>query len=195
MSNARTQDFYDGFYAAGGWEYKFVREWWWHRRQLVKRFGLRRGQRMLEIACGMGFHTNLFCRMGFNCAGLDSNATAVRLARQAYPGREYHLADVRGDLPYAESSFDVMVTRGCSLYHYDLMSKRALDTTANLLCYLKPGGLFVLMIASDLSNRREPGQIWQNRLQDYREHFERFGGTLTVAWHKGMVICGLRKRG
>lgn len=185
--------FYDTFYEAGGWRYSLVREWRWHRRHVVRRFGLRRGMRMLEAACGLGFHTNLFNLMGFDCVGIDACETAILGAQNAYPKRRFHLCDAQGELPFDEGSFDVVVTRGCSLYHYDLASPETLETTPNLMRYLKPGGLFVLVIVSDLSGRCDPGKIWQNRLEDYRRHFERFDPSCTVDWHEGVVICGARR--
>jgi SAM-dependent methyltransferase len=189
MLKTPSQTYYDAFYTEGGWKYGFVREWLWHRRHLVKRFNLPRGDRMLEIACGTGFHTNLFCRMGFDCVGVDSCETAVVIARETFPHREFHLFDAKSDLPFPESSFDVIVTRGCSLYHYDLQSPDAIHATTNAMRYLRTGGRFVLIIASDLSGRRDEGKIWQNRIDDYRRHFERFDPACTVDWHKNMVIA------
>ena len=119
--------FYETFYAAGGWKYGLVREWRWHRRHLFKRFGLRRGMRMLEAACGLGFHTNLFNLMGFDCTGIDTCETAIQQAEAAYPKRSFHLCDASEDLPLAEGRFDIVVTRGCSLYHYDLTSPATLQ--------------------------------------------------------------------
>jgi len=182
---------YDAFYTRGGWKYRLPREWWWHWRNVVRRFKLKRGMGMLEIACGMGFHTDLFCRMGFDCSGMDICETAVRLARERYPNRTFHQADATGALPATAHSLDVVITRGCSLYHYDLSAPGPVAATENILGYLKPGGRFILIIASDLSGDRRPGQIWQNRLVDYREHFARFGQPFTVGWRKGMVICSL----
>jgi SAM-dependent methyltransferase len=193
MATTTTPSFYDTFYAEGGWRYGLVREWRWHRRQMVQRFGLRRGSRILEVACGMGFHTDLFCRMGFQCVGMDACATGIAAARERYPKREFHCADAKGALPFATDSFDVIVTRGCSLYHYDLGAAGPHAATANLMNYLKPGGHFILIIVSDLSGRRDPVKIWQNRLEDYRTHFERFDPQCSITWHRGTVICGARR--
>jgi SAM-dependent methyltransferase len=149
--------------------------------------------RMLEVACGMGFHTDLFNRMGFRCVGLDACATAIQIARSHYPLREFHLCDARGDLPMEESSFDVIITRGCSLYHYDLTSPTTLGVTPNLMRYLRPGGRFVLVIVSDLSGRCAPGGVWQNRMDDYRAHFNRFDPECTVDWHTGVVVASAKR--
>ncbi len=195
MSRTPSRSFYDTFYEEGGWRYGTLREWWWHWRHMVRRLGLPRGGRMLEAACGMGFHTNLFCRMGFDCVGFDTCETATRIARETYPRREFHCCDAKGPLPFPEASFDVIVTRGCSLYHYDLAAPGPHEATRNLMRYLKVGGTFVLVIVSDLSGRRDPVKIWQNRLEDYRAHFAGYDPDCRVEWHKGVVICGARKQG
>jgi hypothetical protein len=59
--------------------------------------------------------------------------------------------------------------------------------------YLKPGGVFILIIVSDLSGARDPVKIWQNRIEDYQGHFSRFDPACTVDWHRGVVICGARR--
>jgi len=182
---------YDQFYAEGGWKYRTFAEWWWHHRHFVRRFQLRPQMRMLEIACGMGFHTDLFCKMGFDCVGMDICDTAVRLARYRYPKRKFFLADATANLPAEPDSLDVIVTRGCSLYHYDLAAAGPVAATGNFLRYLKPGGRFVLIIATDLSGATDDGKIWQNRIEDYEQHFARFDRSYTVDWHKGMAICSI----
>ena len=89
---ARGDSVYNEFYAKGGWKYSLWKEYWWHRRNIVRRFGLRSGMRILEVACGNGFHTNLLRRMGFNATGVDRSPagiadalgiTAARLAATA----------------------------------------------------------------------------------------------------------------
>lgn len=187
------QSVYDAFYAQGGWKYHTLREWLWHRRQFVRRFNLKKNMRMLEVACGMGFHTNLFCRMGFDCIGTDICDTAIRLARYRYPNRIFRLADATGELPAEKGELDVIVTRGCSLYHYDLQAPKTVSATENFIQYLAPKGRFVLIIATDLSGRRDAGKIWQNRMSDYESHFAGFDLPFSVDWYKGMAICSLSR--
>lgn len=188
-----SNDFYETFYALGGWKYSFWREYWWHRKQVVKRFGLYRGMRLLEAACGTGFHTNLFWWMGFDCVGLDRSPVGIEQARRQFPRRRFLCADACTPMPLLENNFDVVLTRGCSSYHYNLMDANALETTRCLLRFLVSGGRFVLIIVSDLSGRREPDKVWQNTLDDYRRHFASFAGDHTVDWVNGMAICSLVK--
>ena len=194
QANAERGDkVYNEFYRTGGWKYSFWKEYTWHRRHVVKRFGLRRGMRMLEVACGTGFHTNLFRWMGFDCVGVDRSRMGINWAREHYPNNLYYCCDVGGEIPVDPGGFDFVLARGCSHYHYDLATDQARSTTRNIMRYLKPGGMFIMVIVSDLSGRREPDRIWHNTLADYEQHFSKFCGRWSVAWVEGMVICGLRK--
>lgn len=191
LNDERGISFYDEFYKTGGWKYSLWREYWWHRRNLVKRFRLKRGMRLLEVACGSGFHTQLFSRMGFRCDGIDRSEAGIAWAKQHYHRPTYHCCTL-DEMPFEPHSFDVIVARGCSHYHYDLSDQAALDATATIARYLKPGGVFAMIILTDLSGRREPGTVWQNTLDDYREHFNSFGKQWSVDWVDGMAICELR---
>jgi SAM-dependent methyltransferase len=187
----RADAFYGEFYRDGGWKYSFWKEYWWHRRHVVKRFGLRRGMRILEVACGTGFHTNLLNRMGFQCVGVDRSLVGIEWARKHYPRWAFHCSDITGEMPVEPGSFDAVLARGCSHYHYDLASGQALSTTTHLMRYLKPGGMFIMVIVTDLSGKREPGKVWQNTLEEYQRHFSSFGRRWSVDWVRGMAICGL----
>jgi len=193
-THKRGDAHYNEFYRKGGWKYSFVKEYLWHRRHFVNRFDLRRGMTGLEVACGNGFHTNLLCRMGLDFVGVDRSEAGIEWARSHFPRATYHCCDLMGDIPVDKGSRDVVYARGCSNYHYDQMSPRAMDTTNHLLSYLKPGGVFVMVIVTNLSGKKESGSIWHNTLEDYKRHFSSFGLDWSVDWVKGMVICGLRNR-
>ncbi len=187
----RGDAFYSQFYRSGGWKYSFWKEFWWHRRNVVKRFGLRRGMQVLEVACGTGFHTNLLNRMGLRCTGVDRSKEGIDWAREHYPRWTYRCCDITADMPVELGSFDAIVARGCSHYHYDLQSEQAVHTTAHLQRYLKPGGVFIMVIVTDLSGRKAPDEVWQNRIEDYERHFASWGRKWSVDWVDGMAVCGL----
>ena len=189
----RGDNHYNNFYRTGGWKYSLWKEYRWHRRHFVKRFGLKRGTRVLEVACGNGFHTHLLNRMGFECVGVDRSEAGIAWAKTHFPRSTYHCCDLR-NMPFSPGRFDVIYARGCSHYHYDLLSDIALETTNTLMRYLKPGGMFIMAIATDLSGRRDPDKIWHNTLDDYRRHFSSFGKQWWVDWVKGMALCALRQQ-
>lgn len=187
----RGLTFYDRFYRTGGWKYSNWREYRWHRRHFVKRFGLRRGMNLLEVACGNGFHTNLLAGMGFRATGADISPEGINWAKQHYSKPTYVCCDMR-EMPFDAHWFDVVYARGCSHYHYDLSSSIALESTELLMRHLKPGGVFVMVIVTDLSGRKDPDSIWHNKLEDYRRHFSSFSGSWSVEWIDGMAVCGIR---
>lgn len=189
----RGDPVYNEFYRQGGWKYSFWKEYLWHRRNFLKRFGLRRGMKLLEVACGNGFHTNLLRRMGLITLGVDRSHAGIAWARTHFPQSDYHCGDLFDDLPAPRGSFDAVYARGCSNYHYDLMSEQAVTTTRHLMTYLKPGGVFIMVIVTNLSGSREPGRIWHNTLDDYRRHFSSLGTQWSVVWVDGMAVCGLWK--
>lgn len=193
IDQERGDAFYGEFYRTGGWKYSFWREFFWHRRNVFRRFQLRRRSRALEVACGTGFHTNLFNRMGLRCTGVDRSEVGIQWAKQHYPKRNFCCCDFRA-MPFEDRSFDVIIARGLSYYHYDLLSDESLGATETLLKHLKPGGTFAMLIITDLSGRREPDQVWHNTLEDYRAHFSTFGCQSSVEWVDGMAICGVVNR-
>lgn len=188
---ARGDAFYEQFYQTGGWRYSFWREFLWHRKHLVKRFGLRRGMRILEVACGTGFHTDLLNRMGFHCIGVDRSRAGIEWAQTHHPRSTYCCCDIEDELPVEKESFDAVLARGCSHYHYDLLTDKALNTTGLLMEYLRPGGVFVMIVLTNLSGSRGPDKVWHNTLDDYRRHFGSFGSKFSVDWVKGVAVCGL----
>lgn len=186
----RGDAYYNEFYKTGAWKYSYWRESRWHRRNMVKRFHLTKGMHVLEVACGAGFHTAMLTRMGFDAIGVDRSQTGIEWARQHHPGVKYLCCDFR-EMPFDPQSFDVVFARGCSHYHYDLMSRKALHGTATAMRFVRPGGVFVMIIVTDLSGRREPDNIWQNTLDAYHRHFEFFGLKHSVEWIDGMAVCAL----
>ena len=190
ISDQAADAHYNEFYRDGGWKHSYRREYAWHKRNVARRFRLKRGMRMLEVACGAGFHTHVFNRMGFDCVGVDRSQSGIEWACEHHPKWTYHCCDFRA-MPFPPASFDIVFARGFSYYHYDLAGPESHEATDTLMAHLKPGGLFVMIIATDLSGRREPGKIWQNTLNDYHDHFSSFGRRWSVAAVDGIAICGL----
>jgi len=82
---------------------------------LVDRVGLRRGERVLDVACGTGVVARAAAeRVGRagRVAGIDINAAMLGVARALPPGAGARIGWVRGSvlsLPCAEASYDVVV--------------------------------------------------------------------------------------
>lgn len=67
------------------------------------------GKRVLDMACGMGYGTDILCRGGCSAEGLDIDPDAIDLAKQQYPGVTYHVGDIQSWI-YPEFDFDAVVS-------------------------------------------------------------------------------------
>lgn len=96
---------------------------------------------VLHLGCGAGGYDTVFTRAGLEIIGVDLSEGMLELAREANPGVEYHLADMREvrlgrtvDAVVIPDSIDYMVTPD------DL---RATVTTA--VAHLRPGGILLVV--------------------------------------------------
>jgi ubiquinone/menaquinone biosynthesis C-methylase UbiE len=109
-----------------------------------------RGQRLLEVGCGIGTDLVRFAQGGARVTGVDLARTAIDLAR-----RNFELHDLAADelrvangeqLPYPDASFDVVYAHGVIQYTAD---------PARLIreCHrvLKPGGAGIFMVYNRVS--------------------------------------------
>ncbi len=117
--------------------------------QLVD-FGGFRGQRLLEVGCGIGTDLTRFARGGARVTGVDLSETAIDLA-----GKNLALHGVSADelrvangeaLPYADASFDVVYGHGVIQYTAD---PAALIRECHRV--LKPGGTGIFMVYNRVS--------------------------------------------
>lgn len=82
----------------------------WHRYAFAQR--LAAGRKVLDVACGEGYGTNLLAQVATFALGLDVAADAVAHARKRYerPGRCLFAIASCGSLPVAEHSLDMVVS-------------------------------------------------------------------------------------
>ena len=103
---------------------------------------------VLDLGCGNGRHAIYFARQGFTASGIDISPQAIEWARD-WAQREDVAAEFRvGDvtaLPYADRSFDVIVSHGV-LDH--MLMPDAKTTAKEVARVLRPGGLFYLDLRS-----------------------------------------------
>ncbi len=109
--------------------------------------GLRAGARCLDIGCGIGRHSALLARRGFEVVATDASAAAVAATRDV--GGIECVRSTFGDLPFADRSFEYVVAWNV-VYHGDgTIVAHALDDVARVL---HPGGVYQ---ATMLSKRNE----------------------------------------
>src|SRR5262245_27009844 len=109
-----------------------------------------RGQRLLEVGCGIGTDLVRFAQGGARVTGIDLAQTAIDLARKNFEWHGLQPEELRvgnGEaLPYPDASFDVVYGHGVIQYTAD----------APLLireCHrvLKPGGTGIFMVYNRVS--------------------------------------------
>jgi len=117
--------------------------------QLVD-FSAYRGQRLLEVGCGIGTDLVRFARGGARVTGVDLAPTAIDLARKNFELHGFAADELRvanGEaLPYGDGTFDVVYGHGVIQYTAD---------PAQLIreCHrvLKPGGTGIFMVYNRVS--------------------------------------------
>lgn len=117
--------------------------------QLVD-FGGFRGQRLLEIGCGIGTDLVRFARGGARVTGVDLAPTAIDLARKNFllhgvKAEELRVANGEA-LPYPDASFDAVYGHGVVQYTAD-----APQLVRECHRVLEPGGTAIFMVYNRVS--------------------------------------------
>ncbi len=103
-----------------------------------------RGQKVLEVGCGVGIDLLQFARAGAMVSAIDLTQNAVSLAR-ANLAREGHTGDVRvGNaeaLAFPDGSFDVVYSHG--VLHHTVDTERAIEEVRRVL---REGGEAIVML-------------------------------------------------
>ncbi len=105
---------------------------------LVKRAGVRAGQRVLDVACGTGVVSVTAARLGARVTGLDLTPELLERAREnaliAGVQIDWHEGDVE-KLPFADAAFDVVLSE-----YGHIFAPRPEVAIAEMLRVLRPGG-------------------------------------------------------
>ena len=71
-------------------------------KHLGLRFGMKEGQKLLDVGCGRGDFLRGFIRYGMDCYGVDQTNSAEKICPEA----EVKVADLEQRLPYKDNVFD-----------------------------------------------------------------------------------------
>jgi len=63
------------------------------------------GGKILDIGCGSGRDSKIFCDKGFQTVGIDFSSNLLEIAKKKAPGAEFHLMDIE-KLQFPPASFD-----------------------------------------------------------------------------------------
>jgi ubiquinone/menaquinone biosynthesis C-methylase UbiE len=117
--------------------------------QLVD-FSSFRGQKLLEVGCGIGTDLTRFAKGGARVTGVDLAQTAIDLARRNFELNGLTADELRvanGEaLPYADAAFDVVYGHGVIQYTAD-----AAQLIREMHRVLKPGGTGIFMVYNRVS--------------------------------------------
>ena len=109
-----------------------------------------KGQRLLEVGCGIGTDLVRFAKGGARVTGVDLAQTAIDLARKNFELNGVSAEELRvanGEaLPYADASFDVVYGHGVIQYTSD-----APQLIREMHRVLKPGGTAIFMVYNRVS--------------------------------------------
>ena len=76
---------------------------------LHQHLDVRRGDRVLDIACGSGLAVELAGARGAICAGIDASPRLIAVARDRSPDADLRVGDMHA-LPWDDASFDVVTS-------------------------------------------------------------------------------------
>jgi ubiquinone/menaquinone biosynthesis C-methylase UbiE len=165
---------------------------------------LSRGARILDAGCGTGLLTLALLRsirFPVNITALDLSATSIVEAKKAVsqsPGRPRDVSFTQGNvlsLPFADNSFDLVVTSGALEY---VPLKEGLDELARVIapegqllhlpCRPTPASTFLEILFRFKSH--SPRAVLQNTERHFRVvHHYRFRPTEIIGWSKSAILA------
>lgn len=140
---------------------------------LVKRIGLERPRKLLDVGCGPGNSTQVLADAFPNALriiGIDSSPEMIETAKDDHPDMEFRLCDASGLSSLGEHDFDVVFSNACLQWVPD--HPRVLR---DMLALLRPGGVLAVQLPmnTDEPIHRIIGELaasdeWRAELADAR---------------------------
>lgn len=105
------RDYWDGDRRYGYGGYKYDGRWSVVAKQLVERYELKDGARILDVGCGRGFLLYEFTRLLPNCriTGFDVSSYALESAKPEVANKLF-LHDARDPFPFPHREFDLVIS-------------------------------------------------------------------------------------
>jgi protein-L-isoaspartate(D-aspartate) O-methyltransferase len=106
------QEYWDGERQYGYGGYKYDGRWLPIAQAMAKHYGLKAGDRILDVCCGKGFLLHEFTRAvrGVEVAGIDISDYAIAHAKEEV--RPFLKVGDATHLPYPDKSFDFVISLG-----------------------------------------------------------------------------------
>jgi len=131
-----------------------------------------RPRSILDVACGTGNVSELFCEAGYDVVGIDIAPEMIEVAKAKRSRVEYHVQDV-AELDLGGRKFDLAVSLFDSLNYITDLEKLA-EGIRRVGEHLVDGGVFIFDVNTDyalshhffdqasLSSQRYPKYIWNS---------------------------------
>ena len=87
----------------------------------LERVGLRPGQRVLDIGCGVGAFLRLASDRGAKVSGLDASEALLELARRRVPDADLRVGDMEA-LPHQDDNFDLVTGFNSFFFANDIVA-------------------------------------------------------------------------
>ncbi len=110
VSKKFGKDYFDGARRYGYGGYKYDGRWRPFAERLISHYGLKAGDKVLDIGCAKGFlvHDFLSALPGLEVTGLDISEYAIANAMEDV--RPFLRIGTAAELPYADKQFDLVVS-------------------------------------------------------------------------------------
>lgn len=108
---------------------------------LINLLKLKKGDRVLDLACGRGRHALYLHKKGFTVKGIDLSKRNIAFARQHIPSVDFEIKDMREN--FGDSEFDYIFNLFTSFGYFDFRNQH-LEAVKNMAFALKPDGVLVL---------------------------------------------------
>lgn len=140
---------------------------------LIDRFGLKAGDRLLEIGCGRGDFLFGFHKAGLNCSGVDREKSSVELLSDL----DVRQCDISEQaLPFDDDTFDVIYHKSLIEHLYDPLY--LMDETYRVL---KKGGKLIILTPD-----------WKSQMENFYEDFTHCRPYTTTAIKDLLSIQGFK---
>jgi SAM-dependent methyltransferase len=109
--------------------------------------GVAPGRRVLDVACGTGIVARTAADQGATVTGVDLNEAMLTVARRARPELDWRQGNAQ-DLPFADDSFDVVVSQMALMFFPDPAA-----ALAEMARVVVPGGTVAVLVPGALERQ------------------------------------------
>lgn len=158
-------------------------------------YGPKRGEKVLDLGCGVGTFSMELARMGVEVTGLDYSEESIsicrRLAQDLNLKAEFVLADATST-GFASASFDVIICADLVEHLYlevfeRLIGevKRVLKVGGKLIIWTpNPGHIFEYMKQRNIILKKDEGHVGYRTLRELKEELTDQGFRIRRAYHR-----------